>query len=378
MAHIHITLVGGQPTPVYQGVILSQPDKIILICSAGDQGTEKLASAIQKKLYELQYFNVMIEKLVIDNVKAISEKLTVLFSSISDTDELSVNLSSGVKIWSLLCQQLCPREDAHIYCLAQNGSVLTIQGQCDIERVDFDMFTQFVLLGNPLEHYNSFVDYGIDEKHNYDIISKLYGKESFKKRLNEFKELMNKFKGDVETFFAEDQEVGNDTHYIHWFADDRVFQIGLGEYVEEITGRFAVQMLLNTAWFEYEVASMLSQIYGPENVYTNCIFKLKDSDEDKNEVDIIVNTGQKLLFVECKTQITKITDIDKFHSVVQNYGGNGSKALFITMQPINQIRQVKCKENQIYFYSTYQHNNKHITSFQLKQKIQEFINFANY
>ena len=33
MAKVHITLVGGQPAPVFQGIKYSNPDKIIYICS---------------------------------------------------------------------------------------------------------------------------------------------------------------------------------------------------------------------------------------------------------------------------------------------------------------------------------------------------------
>lgn len=374
MAHIHITLVGGQPTPVYQGVVLSQPDKIILVCSAGEHGTEKLALSIQEKLHELHFFSVMIEKIVTNNVHVITQKLGLIFSTITSDDTLSINVSGGVRIWSVLCYKLCPFHTAHIYCISQNGEVLTLQGECNSERVKFDIFTQFILLGNPLEHYNSFADYSDEERNNHDIISKYYSNDSFRKKLK----LFQKKYAEDNSFLDNDQEVGNETHYIYWFSTDRVFQIGWGEQIEEITGKFAIPMLLNTAWYEYEIASILAQIYGPENVYTNCVFKLKDSNEDKNEVDIIVNTGQKLLFVECKTRIDKITDIDKFHSVVKNYGGNGSKALFVTMQPIDQIRQEKCKDNHINHCFTHQQNKKQINPQQLKQVIQEFIDFQNY
>ena len=51
----------------------------------------------------------------------------------------------------------------------------------------------------------------------------------------------------------------------------------------------------------------------------------------KNEIDIIVDTGDKALFIECKTNIYNATDIDKFYTAVRNYGGSGSKALFVCL-----------------------------------------------
>jgi hypothetical protein len=67
----------------------------------------------------------------------------------------------------------------------------------------------------------------------------------------------------------------------------------------------------------------------------------------KNEVDIIVDAGTKLLFVECKTQVKNSTDVDKFASVVRTYGGLGSKALFVTYSPMVPEALEKCVEKGI-------------------------------
>ena len=59
----------------------------------------------------------------------------------------------------------------------------------------------------------------------------------------------------------------------------------------------------------------------------------------------------KLLFVECKTQIAKTTDIDKFRSVVKTYGGTGSKGLFVTKEKLSDVARAKCIENAILSFS---------------------------
>lgn len=71
----------------------------------------------------------------------------------------------------------------------------------------------------------------------------------------------------------------------------------------------------------------------------------------KNEIDVIVNTGGKLLMVECKTQIQDNTNIDKFRSAVKNYGGMGCKALFITESRMKEAAKEKCADNQILSFS---------------------------
>jgi hypothetical protein len=52
--------------------------------------------------------------------------------------------------------------------------------------------------------------------------------------------------------------------YIEWHAKEKVFSISLGNQNNqyyEIKGEYASQMLLNTAWFEYEVAEKMAEIY---------------------------------------------------------------------------------------------------------------------
>ena len=384
MAHIHITLVGGQPTPVYQGIVLSQPDKIILICS---KETKSDAEIITNKLKELHFYNVTTEIYPIDEPQVVRQKLEVLLSifDFSEKDSISMNLSSGVKLWSLICLDICPRANSHAYCLSQNGKVLNIIGQSPKSKVEFDMFTQFVLLGNGLSSYSIFSDYCEQEKENHEILKQLYKNSTFQKLLKLLKLKVSSEapqSKDLQNWLQSDRfvEMENDEEkYIEWHAKEKVFSISLGNQNNqyyEIKGEYASQMLLNTAWFEYEVAEKMAEIYGAQNVYMNCRF-LSQEEKDKNEVDVIVNTGQKLLFVECKTQIFKPTDIDKFHSVVQNYGGSGSKSLFITMHQMNAIQQEKCNDNQIATFYMYEKDNTARTTKSLANAILEFINVAN-
>lgn len=111
-----------------------------------------------------------------------------------------------------------------------------------------------------------------------------------------------------------------------------------------------VDLTFNAGWFEYKVAHLLSQWNKTKEICLNCHFPFKQG-VDKNETDIIVNTGTKILFVECKTQITHTTDIDKFRSVVKAYGGTASKALFVTDSPMSDIARKKCEENGVLHFS---------------------------
>lgn len=48
MAKVHITLVGGQPAPVYNGIIATQPDKVVFIYSDSSRdNAERISTEIQ-------------------------------------------------------------------------------------------------------------------------------------------------------------------------------------------------------------------------------------------------------------------------------------------------------------------------------------------
>ena len=119
---------------------------------------------------------------------------------------------------------------------------------------------------------------------------------------------------------------------------------------ETIISPHAIDIVFNSGWFEAKIAQLLSGWDKAKEICLNCRFPFKPK-VDKNEADIIINTGTKLLFVECKTQIANTTDIDKFRSVIKGYGGMGSKGIFITDAPMTDIAKAKCEERGILTFS---------------------------
>ena len=104
------------------------------------------------------------------------------------------------------------------------------------------------------------------------------------------------------------------------------------------------ELIFNAGWFEYKIAKLFTRWEKSKEVLLNCSFPARNN-APKNEVDVIVNAGSKIIFVECKTQISSITDIDKFRSVVKNYGGMGSKGVFFTDSIKKPHAKEKCIQN---------------------------------
>lgn len=346
---VHITLVGGQPAPVYHGIVATQPELVVFIYSDSSR------SVVEKVKREI---NIAVdEQLPLDTtdpqkIIARAEELAAKYKD----DEVSLNISSGLKSWSHLFGRVFDSmPNATVVYMDQNNvlwNYRTMQSKADFE---FDMDVLFRLQGNELTHYTPFSSY-IDEDNatlNTLVSARKYNCGSFNKLTTLLsKDWDNRIKQKCGSLVLSDDE------YVEWERPDfvrlvlRTKKIGRQEFVMESPN--AVNMAFHTGWFEYKVAHTLSQWRYSRDIRLNCIFPPQSSQSvqfPKNEIDVIVNTGTKILFVECKTQISNSTDIDKFRTAVKNYGGMGSKALFVTDNVMTDIQKEKCSESGIICFS---------------------------
>lgn len=351
MAKIHITLVGGQPAPVYHGIVATKPDKVVFIYS--DESRE-VVDVLKKEI------NISIEELppldptnpveILRRAESLAKKY--------ENDEVTLNISSGLKSWSHLFGITFDKyPNVAVVYIDQNNilwNYRTMQAKTDFE---FDMHTLFRLYGNSLENnYKKYSDYTDRDDNAVKRIEEVrhFSTGSFNSLvalLDSGKQ--NQLKSSVTGRFG-DEKNGN---FVEWEkkSSEEIVRLSLfsskrGKKEWKIISPNAIGLVFNSGWFEYKVGKLLSTWSKAKEICLNCRFPFKQN-LDKNEVDIIVNTGTKILFVECKTQITRITDIDKFRSVVKAYGGTGSKGLFITEAKMSDIARKKCEENGILSFS---------------------------
>lgn len=352
MTKVHITLVGGQPMPVYNGIAATSPDKLVFIYS---ESSSKQVEAIRAEIDS----RIIIEEsgpLSTTNPQEIISRAQLLAETYKD-DEITVNISSGLKSWShLFARVFDPLPNASVIYIDQNNVVWNYRTMTQQGVVDFDLDVLFRLQGNPLVHFVPFSNYTDNDKKTLDKLV-----EARRYNCGTFNRLTTILSKEWENKIAQ-QKNGilelSEKEYIEWEKPDFVRLVlstkkyGVKEFVAESPN--AVSMSFHTGWFEYKIARMLSHWRYAKDVRLNCIFppqKNPDIRFPKNEIDLIVNTGTKLLFVECKTQIANSTDIDKFRTAVKNYGGMGSKALFITDNVMTDMQKEKCRESGIMTFS---------------------------
>lgn len=350
MAKVHITLVGGQPAPVYHGIVATQPDKVVFIYSESSlDAVTKVKREIQISVDEQPPLDTTDPQIIMERAKSLAETYK--------NDEVTINISSGLKSWSHLFGRVFDAvPNASVIYMDQNNVLWdyrTMEKKTDFL---FDMDVLFRLQGNALTHFVSYSDYTEEDKKTMDTLinARKYNCGSFNKLMTLLsKEWEGKLNNQQSGCFSI-----SENNFVEWKKPDFVRltlntkKYGNQEFVME--SPHAVSMAFHTAWFEYKVARMLSHWRYAKDIRLNCIFPPKNTNSvkyPKNEIDVVVNTGTKILFVECKTQINSSTDIDKFRTAVKNYGGMGSKALFVTDNVMNDLQKEKCRESGIIAFS---------------------------
>lgn len=366
---IHITLVGGQTEPEYLGIIDEKPDKVVFVCSEqSKEEIDKITACLEKYIYDTFIIDPV-------NIIEIDKKITELYETYTD-NEVSINLTSGTKIWSIIVYSVFSKhKNVKFLYIDQNNNVTNIINK-ESHKIHMDVGMKFKLNGNELSHYR---DFNIYTKEDFEVLKTIgeirkINYVSFGKLTNPLEQsqqyLLNHTTGEYRL---------NDNSYVLWNWQEKTVKISLFDK----TGTNKVFILkspnvgsivFHSGWFELMIAHYIAQNPQTQNVWMNCEFFSKSKDiagnRTKNEIDIIAEMGMRLLFIECKTKISKINDIDKFKSAVGNYGGLGSKCIFVTYFKPSEIAKEKCDDHSIPIFNI----NFNLSDDDNKDKFNEFVN----
>lgn len=359
MSTLHITLVGEQPEPIYYVINELKPDAVVYVCS---KQTESKAKAIQELACIEKHATVIIDPTNADEISNCADYIAKEFSGYDTT----LNISGGSKPWAYIFGiKFGTMPNATVMFIDQNNilwNYRTMTGSPIHYR--FDLMKSLELRGNLLKEYHDFSLY--TEK---DVEAQRDVEWARRCNVKAFTGLMSIMDKDCQEemrtntegkFMLKNSHAGSD-NYVEWFkatkdnpnAFVRLNLISTKTDTPntfEIESPHAIELAFNSGWFEFKIARMLSKWDKVRKIYMNCIFPINDK-IDKNEVDIIIETDIKAIFVECKTNISKINDIDKFRSIVKNYGGTSCSGLFITEGKLRDDVQQKCTDNSITYFS---------------------------
>lgn len=352
MPKAHIALVGGQPVPVYIGIEDdAQAQDIVLVCSR-DSYVE--AKRIKDNLPER---NINIEQcspVDLHEIETLAARLKEQFADY----ELTLNLTSGTKLWTLSFFRIFADAPAVRFIYVDQSNRITDIVSKTSHTAQIDTLKRIALYGTPLKSYRSLDDYTHADFQAIAVIEELRQANT-----PEFRLLTSKEPSEA---LAKQENLYRETKngsFLEWSPDKQAATMFIehwktGAPIERnIACDHLEDILYNFAWFELKTACKLRENPHIRNIWLNCTFEYQQGNP-KNEIDIIAEFGNRLLFVECKTMIHDTTDIDKFHSALRNFSGTSSMGLFVTndrpyprMKDNYQRAIEKCRDNNILFFN---------------------------
>lgn len=344
MAKVHITLVGGQPAPVYKGIIDECPDKVIFVCSSDSEGSaDNVKKYACEKIKGLQCEKVLLSPVSIPETK---EKMIEIASSFSNGDTVTVNISGGPKMWSVLFYDFF-KDKVECFCLDQNDNKFNFSSE-QTTKIDVELGIRESLWLNDIRVSGMLL---LSEYEDEDFKAIATIREMRKFSPGNFSKLMTQIDKGGPWFL-------DASNYLSFDKMRGSYRLALstrrGNKKEvEICSPHVKKVVLNTGWFELEVAKLIGEWVPPEQIAMNCKF-LSSKNEDSltlNEIDIIVKAPSKLLFVECKTKVYDATNVDKFNNAIRNYGGLSAKGVFFTDEAMKGQAKAKCDNAGILTFS---------------------------
>lgn len=328
---INISLVGGQPFPVYAQILDNQPDIAILIHSKETKRDAERIKEVLKKNLPLTGTSLL-EISANDNAQANRDIMAQSTVYCKPENKITINIAGGTKPWSLLFAKHFGGKVQLVY-IDQNNIIW------DMDTLEHHELPWGVSLDDLLALYGAKIksqsNLGDLSTDDIAVLPKIERAWLWNKA--EFRELTS---SDDE----EEHNMGNYELRLYHFKNRKPKTFTFASpHIDEL--------LFNYRWFEVMVGQFVSQWPQAKRVWLNTEVALPTQEEAINELDVIVETKTgKFLFIECKTKVSKPTDIDKFSEVVRKTGGTGVKRIFMTYNPMSEDLAAKCEQTRIPHY----------------------------
>jgi hypothetical protein len=337
-----ISFLGGQLLPVYMGIKEFNPDKINFIAS----DESKFGARAIKELFTDKTFSDFICDPF--DFFTIKKKIENIIEKIDEEDEVIINLTGGTKIMLLAAQSVISEKQIKGFYINQDYSLIEVPSYERKKIVTGLSVHEFLVLSG----HNTFSAKSINDFATNDfIVSRQI--ESFAESNNLYFKVTDFIRKKFKTLPESGLENIDGKTSIKWGANFIEIK-NYDKIAFSCRSNLACELFFNSVWWELLVAEEVSKWSKAKETLLHCELHFKnDKKALKNEIDILINTGNKLIFVECKSGNIKQEDINKMKIVKQTYGGIISKSLLVSRFMPSQSVLEKCKELDIEVYYEY-------------------------
>ncbi|MBL7921144.1 MAG: DUF1887 family protein [Bacteroidia bacterium] len=325
-----ITLIGGQILPVYTGIVERKPDVVhVLYSKDSKQHYSVLKNVLSTKAinsYQIDPFNYeeirkKVEEIIFDN----------------DKEDFELNITGGTKIMAIAAQQVFNDLKFPIFYIDQKHVLFDISEKKSspiLNKINIETFLK--LSGHSKFQMCSLTDFTSEEIELAEFIltqinTGWYWKAHAKIYVN------RKFQP-VNPFHFVDKDIT-----IIW--DGKVFNFIRGAKTNSFSTKKALSIAFTGLWWEILIGKSVSKWSHAHEFKMSVKIKSKVQDQtDKNEIDIVLNTGKNLIFIECKAGDVTQDDINKIKAVSELYGGISSRSILVARKKPSATIIEKCQE----------------------------------
>ncbi|MCD8178463.1 MAG: DUF1887 family CARF protein [Tannerellaceae bacterium] len=345
MTH-QIILIGKDIVPAYHGIKELKPDHIHLLFTNETKTVADSMFALLPK--ELECTSYLVRPYDAECVIKVCREIHGHYEG-----EFYYNLSKGTKLMAFSAFSVAREFNAHPFYLTQRGEIIYLN--------NFDKSRLKTLLDNQellKLHDNVLLNYSdTDNLPEEDITAS--------KQIKQFVEQYSREHERIQTFYNSNckrrLELLPKTHLfpngLRFLQDGGTLVVSLEEDILlHLTTVNGAMLYFDGRWWETLIADQVNiwrerQTCVPQ-VWQNVIFYVNETNTNiKNEIDILINNGQKLIFIECKSGRVNQNDVYKVDSTREIYGGDVSKAILASYYPIKKDLLDKCESLQIYCFA---------------------------
>lgn len=345
MTH-QIILVGKDITSVYQGIKEFGPDYIHLLYT---EETKEVVQPMYSLLPEsIKYDHYLVEAYNGENIIAVCKHIHQ-----NHTGDFAYNLSEGTKLMAMAAYTVAQTYKAKAFYLTQLQELVWLDTfKTDPLHSTLENDEILELHGNRQSAYND-----AKSLNQTDVNSSIQIKLFIEKYPEENQRIQKFFGIFCQRHIERLPQSKMFTSDLRFKQNKGTLLITRNERVLlRLTETNACHLYFEGRWWETLVANQVRlwslQKNNPREIWQSVIFhSIRDKTQTKNEIDVLLNNEQNLIFIECKSGQVTQNDIYKIDAVRETYGGDISQAVLISYYPIEDSLREKCKDLQISLFS---------------------------
>lgn len=326
-----ITLLGGQVLPIYWGILEKKPNEIHVLYT---KETRHFLVFLKNEFVQTKFHTYQVEPYDFIGIKDLVTDI------ILGNDEVTfqLNLTSGTKVMALACQSVVSELEHEVFYIDQKHRIIDISDAKTYPlQSNIKIKTFFALTGHKNFTFSQYSSFTVEEKL---LAQKVFELSQIKSGIQKLFENVRNNCEKIESL--KDFQLIKDFASVQW--KNSFLQIQINESTITCNSPRAFKIVFGGLWWEMVVADVTSKWSRSIEQLLGVSISTKDHIQAKNEIDIILNTGKNLIFVECKSGNVNQSDLNKIKSVNKLYGGISSKSILVCRFIPRKDLLEKCKD----------------------------------